>query len=151
MKESIEITKEYYASKLNRSCDSKGITNLDIIFDGTWMTKGFHSNIGIGVIIDQHTKLALDYTVLSKYCHKCSVNKSQKSDEDFAKWYSKHKINECVLNHKGSSAAMEKEALLKLVSDSLGKKIRYIRILSDGDSKAFTAVKQMNGGKRTIS
>ena len=58
-----------------------------------------------------------------------------------------YKSDECEINHKGSSVSMEKEAVVQLFSRSLDYKLRYIRILGDGDSKSYAAVRALNDGK----
>ncbi|KAL8561275.1 hypothetical protein ACOMHN_047130 [Nucella lapillus] len=51
----------------------------------------------------------------------------------------------CEQNYEGSSKAMEKEAAVRMWSRSIRKNgMRYVRMLSDGDSVAYKAVKDAN-------
>ncbi|KAH9383800.1 hypothetical protein HPB48_025570 [Haemaphysalis longicornis] len=38
--------------------------NIDVMFDGTWMTRGWLSHIGVGCIIEVYTGLVIDHVVL---------------------------------------------------------------------------------------
>ena len=54
------------------SPDASGILDIAVSFDGSWQTRGHHSNIGIGFVIDASTGAVLDYEVQSKLCRICS-------------------------------------------------------------------------------
>ncbi|KAG0420407.1 hypothetical protein HPB47_003510, partial [Ixodes persulcatus] len=47
--------------------------NIDVMYDGTWLTRGHNSHAGVGCLIELYTGLVLDHCVLSNYCHGCSV------------------------------------------------------------------------------
>lgn len=84
----------------------------------------------------------VDYHVLSKECHKCSIKKSQcQSDEEFDQWQLEHlAAGDCDINFTGSSPAMEAEGATVLWNRSVERhNIRYKWMVSDGDSKAFSA------------
>lgn len=115
-----------------------GITNIAVTFDGTWLTRGHTSQIGIGCVIDMLTGYVVDFQVMSKYCKECELakNKLNKSSKEFEIWYEEHK-DSCSINHSGSSGSMEVQAASKLWSRSEKIGFRYTSVLSDGDSKAF--------------
>ncbi|GFV55213.1 uncharacterized protein TNCV_145841 [Trichonephila clavipes] len=114
------------------------ITDLNVSFDGTWLTRGHTSLIGVGCVIDMLTGYVVDFEVMSKVCRHCSVakNKLGQSSAEFSIWYEGHK-SECDINHLGSSTSMEMEAALTLWKRSTSLGFRYITVLSDGDCKTF--------------
>ncbi|GFU36845.1 uncharacterized protein TNCV_3727091 [Trichonephila clavipes] len=114
------------------------IADLSVSFDGTWLTRGHTSLIGVGCVIDMLTGYVVDFEVMSKVCRHCSVakNKLGQSSAEFSIWYEGHK-SECDVNHLGSSTSMEMEAALTLWKRSTSLGFRYITVLSDGDCKTF--------------
>ena len=48
--------------------DTDGILNIDVSFDGTWLTRGHKSHIGAAFVIDIPSGLAVDFEVLSNFC-----------------------------------------------------------------------------------
>ncbi|GFT97274.1 uncharacterized protein TNCV_5009131 [Trichonephila clavipes] len=72
------------------------ITDLSVSFDGTWLTRGHTSLIGVGCVIDMLTGYVVDFEVMSKVCRHCSVakNKLVQSSAEFSIWYEGHK-SEC--------------------------------------------------------
>ena len=120
---------------------------VDVIpsFDGTWHKRGFTSNYGVGNVTDAMTGLVLDYEVLSKYCHACSLaEKKDMTQVERDEW----KIDQrpqCQKNYEGSSKGMEKEAALRIWGRSVEKNnMHYTGMLSDGDSVAYKAVCDAN-------
>ncbi|GFV02961.1 uncharacterized protein TNCV_2744241 [Trichonephila clavipes] len=103
------------------------ITDLSVSFDGTWLTRGHTSPIGVGCVIDMLTGYVVDFEVMSKVCRHCSVakNKLGQSSDEFSIWYEGHK-SECDINHLGSSTSMEMEAALTLWKRSTSLGFRYI-------------------------
>ncbi|KAK8736079.1 hypothetical protein OTU49_005223, partial [Cherax quadricarinatus] len=109
------------------------ILDIDVTYDGTWHTRGHHSNIGIGVIIDALTKLVIDYQVLCKFCNICSYrkscwNKKIISDAKCEELVEGHKP-QCHKNCSGTSAKMESEAAVMMWQRSLENKLRYKTIV----------------------
>ena len=47
--------------------DKDDILDVDVVFDGTCLTRGHSSNLGIEFVIDAETGFVLDYNVLSKF------------------------------------------------------------------------------------
>jgi hypothetical protein len=122
-------------------CVSKdGIIDISVSYDGTWLTRGHTSHIGVGCVVDLLTGLCIDAHVMSTYCHICETRgKSVHSNTPllYSSWYEKH-LPECDKNFNGSSGMMEVEAAKVLWNRSVDSyKLRYTTILSDGDSKTF--------------
>lgn len=114
------------------------VADIAVSFDGTWLTRGHTSQIGVGCVIDILTGYALDYEVMSKYCAECAYAKADLGEKsaEYDVWYESHKPS-CSINHTGSSGAMEMEAAYKIWCRSEKLGFRYTTILSDGDSKTF--------------
>ncbi|GFX89784.1 uncharacterized protein TNCV_2245841 [Trichonephila clavipes] len=53
--------REAYGSK-----NDKDIVDIGVSYDGSWLTKGHTSNIGLGCVIDLLTGFVIDYEVMSK-------------------------------------------------------------------------------------
>ncbi|GFX86164.1 uncharacterized protein TNCV_2560461 [Trichonephila clavipes] len=101
-------------SQVKRAYQSNSaITDIDVTFDGTWLTRGHSSQIGVGCVIDLLTGFVMDFEIMSKRCIECEHAKS------------------------GSSCAMEQEAALKLWQRSGDSGFRYTTLLSDGDAKTY--------------
>lgn len=121
------------------------ILDLAVSFDGTWHKRGYTSNYGIGCVIELGTGLVIDFVVLSKYCQNCSTTKTQlgENSAEFYFWYQGH-INDCQKNYEGSSPSMEVHAAEVLWKRSMNYKFRYTKIISDGDSKVFSHLSELN-------
>lgn len=127
--------------------DSDGVLNIDVSFDGTWLTRGHKSHIGATFVIDIPSGLALDFEVLSNFCRPCSINKKKKDKKSFEEWHATTHARKCHLNFPGLSGAMEAEGAVRLWGRSEEKGLRYVTFLGDGDSSSYKAVTNMNEGK----
>lgn len=104
--------------------------------DGTWAQRGFVSKYGVVLVIHLDTGFVIDYELLSKYCKFCEQHKDDRSN-----WYQGHE-EQCNKNFEGSSPAMEMAGWKILWERYVDKcKFRYVTVISDGDSKAFNALK----------
>jgi hypothetical protein len=81
----VDIVKQLYVEVLGLG-PRRGIpySDIDVSFDGTWMTRGrrMASHIGAGFIIELYTGLIVDYVVLSNYCKACAIG----PDKDRRVW-----------------------------------------------------------------
>ena len=126
--------------------DSDTPVDIAVSFDGTWAKRGFTSLVGVVFVIALDTGEVLDYHVLSKECKKCSTKKSKcSSDEEFEEWLIEHQATrQCDINFSGSSPAMEAEGATILWKRSVElHNLRYRWMVSDGDSKAHSAVEDI--------
>ena len=138
-------------SELNEDV-SQPILDIDICYDGSWMTRGFSSNIGIGFVIELVTGLIIDFEVLCRYCHACTLAEKKfgtKSDH-FKKWYKKHE-DKCSINYSGSSGAMETEIFKLLCLRSKDHGFQYVSVLGDGDCKTIDAINALKPYGNEIS
>ena len=72
---------ETYAS-LGIYPDSNGLLDIDVSFDGSWLTRGHTSHIGLRAVIDVHTGFVIDFHICSNYCRICNGYKSQKQKKN---------------------------------------------------------------------
>ena len=123
--------------------DGTEVLDIAVSFDGTWSKRGFTANYGVGIVISADTGEVLDYVVLSKVCELCKAAEKLKSNPvKYQEWKNAHMASSlCQKNYDGSSPAMEKEAAKILWSRSVEKhKFRYVDMVCDGDSKAYSEV-----------
>ncbi|GFU01542.1 uncharacterized protein TNCV_654951 [Trichonephila clavipes] len=114
------------------------ITDIDVTFDGTWLTRGHSSQIGVGCVIDLLTGFVMDFEIMPKRCIEFEHAKSGlgENSAEFHVWY-ESRISSCAINHIGSSCAMEQEAALKLWQRSEDNGFRYTTLLSDADAITY--------------
>ena len=106
--------------------------------DGTWHRRGFSSLFGAVFSISHDTGKVLDYTVKSKHCASCSHWESRdQTSEEYRRWKESH---ECNINFSGSACAMELAGTLQMFCLSSEYKLRYMNLISDGDSKAHSMI-----------
>ena len=55
------------------SLDSSDVLDISVSFDGTWLTRGHSSHIGVGCVVDLLTGLCLDAHVMCTYYHVCET------------------------------------------------------------------------------
>lgn len=87
------------------------------VYDGTWLTRGHTSHIGVGTVIEFYTGLVLNCAVLSNRCHGCTLGPKE-GDESYDSWKASHI---CQKNTDVKSGRMEVEAALILFRQSLEK------------------------------
>lgn len=113
--------------------------NIAVSYDGSWMTRGHSSHIGVGTVIELFTGFVLDYVVLSNFCAACE-QKPKENDPSYQTWVENH---QCQKNTSKKAGEMEVEAALILFRRSLSKhNLRYTTVLSDGDSRAYLALQE---------
>ena len=135
-----ELLKEAY-SEIGVSEDENGILDVAVSYDGTWQKRGHTSHNGAACTIDLLTGLPIDIEVLSNYCAKYSITPDDVKTQE---WVENH-AQACSKNFNGTSGAMEVEAAERLWTRSIEKhNVRYMTMLSDGDSKAFDALTALN-------
>ncbi|KAM7293101.1 uncharacterized protein ISCGN_026231 [Ixodes scapularis] len=118
-----------------------GTVDVTIMYDGTWHKRGYTSHIGVGAVIEYHTGLILDAVVLSNLCLGCQIG-PKPGDQNYHTWHQHHI---CQKNTDAKSGQMEVEAALILFKRSISKHdLRYTTLVSDGDSRTFSALSQEN-------
>ncbi|KAH9372087.1 hypothetical protein HPB48_017428 [Haemaphysalis longicornis] len=115
--------------------------NVDVAFDGTWLTRGCSSHTSVACITEMHTGLVIVHVVLSSFCLGCSTG-PKPDDKAYADWLTAH-TPVCQENIDCKPGQTELEAALIRFRRSLEKyKLSYTTMLSDGDSRTFDALLQ---------
>ena len=119
--------------------------DVAVTVDGTWAKRGFTSNFGVVPAMSVDTGEIIDVAVMSKYCDECA-NWSWLRQDAFTQWKAEHVARgDCDQNHAESSPAMEMRAAVLMWGRSLQlHNLRYRYYVSDGDSKGFSAVNELN-------
>ena len=126
---------------------STDVIDIGVSVDGTWQRRGFSSLNGVLVAVSIDSGKIVDIEPMSRYCRECSVNNRllQDKPDELAAWKINHR-QFCKLNHDGSAPSMEIEGAKRIFSRSLETyNVQYTGFYGDGDSKAFTEVKDMYG------
>ncbi|XP_077503578.1 uncharacterized protein LOC144114016 [Amblyomma americanum] len=111
--------------------------NIAMCYDGTWMTRGHSSHIGVGAVVELFTGYVLDYVLLSNFCLGCETGPKLNTG-GYELWRSHH---ECQKNTNCKAGQMEVEAGKILFERSLQRhNMRYTTMLCDGDSRTFNVL-----------
>ncbi|GFX54864.1 uncharacterized protein TNCV_3317811 [Trichonephila clavipes] len=86
-------------SQVKSNQSNSAITDIDITFDGTWLTRGHSSQIGVGCVIDLLIGFVMDFEIMSKRCIECehAISGLGENSAEFHVWYEGH-ISSCVLS-----------------------------------------------------
>ena len=134
MKEAREKLRKQILEENDQPYDCTTLVEVGVTYDGTWSSRGFTANYGIGFVISADTGQVLDYEFCSKFCQLCEKNPD--ADDE---WKLCHK-SVCTKNHFGSSKSMETKAAERLWGRSIAYNMRYKWMVCDGDSTSFNAV-----------
>jgi hypothetical protein len=138
---SVQTVREAHKELSHPNLNDTDVLDIAVSYDGTWMTRGHSSLIGVACAIDLVTGICVDYHVMSKHCHKCATTGKKLQEigpNAHEAWFQKHKPN-CKKNFDGSSGMMEVEGAKVLWSRSVAQhNLRYTVMLSDGDCKSHT-------------
>lgn len=142
------IVRKEHDAHYNLHLQDDDILNISVSFDGSWLTRGHKSLVGIGCVIDMLTGLVLDVHVLNMHCTVCARTGEwirKETPQNFEKWLADHKASGlCATNYQGTSGMMEVKAAEVLWSRSIEKyKIRYTTMVSDGDSKSYNRLLEL--------
>ncbi|RXG57751.1 Dehydrogenase/reductase SDR family member 11 [Armadillidium vulgare] len=141
------VVHKYYEKYFPNSVNESGRAMIVVCFDGSWKTRGHHSHIGIGFVVDSETNLIVDFHILCNFCQMCALYKKKLNGSKFDEWVKQHKEkNECDQNFSAelSSGSMEPEIARILWERSKNSNLWYTTMVTDGDSKAHTKVKEIS-------
>ncbi|KYN50476.1 hypothetical protein ALC57_00113 [Trachymyrmex cornetzi] len=141
----IEGEQEHHLTEKKQQEKVKTITNISVSFDGSWPTRGHRSKHGIGCVIDVETGFVIDFDIMTKFCQLCVIAASKLGENtaDYETWQQRH-VDFCQQNHSGSSAAMETSVAEIIWKRSEDYGFRFTTMLSDGDSKTFNFLQNLN-------
>ncbi|KAK7478806.1 hypothetical protein BaRGS_00029905, partial [Batillaria attramentaria] len=138
--ETVKYVREVHAKHSGITLSDDDVLDISVSFDGSWITRGHTSHIGIGCVVVLLTGLCIDAHVMCNFCLKCATTGKKIFEEkplEYAAWLVKH-LPACEKNFTGSSGMMEVEAARVLWRRSVTRhKLRYTVLLSDGDTKSF--------------
>ena len=92
-------------TEYTRACEIKDDMkrNIDVSSDGTWMTRGHSSKVGVVTTIGMDTGKVLDTESRSKICKSCEYWSKQDHNTDrYRAWQVEHHTV-CTMTHTGSS------------------------------------------------
>ncbi|GFO40999.1 hypothetical protein PoB_006750400 [Plakobranchus ocellatus] len=142
--ETVAKVRQQHARDRGIDIDEDTILDIAVSYDGTWLTRGHQSHIGIGCVIDVLTGLVIDCLVLSDFCQVCATTgkiKRQGHPDAYRRWLETHKEEGCDKNYDGTSGMMEVKVAEILWLRSIERhKLRYVTLVSDGDSKAYNRI-----------
>ena len=114
--------------------------DISVSCDGTWLTRGHSSQLGVCTVIGAKSGKVLDTEVLSLSCKSCQRWQNKTDTIQHTEWWEIHE-NECNINHSGSAGSMEAEGMKRIFCRSVGThNLRYVNYIGDGDTKSFKAV-----------
>ena len=79
--------------------------DVDLTYDGTWMTRGHRSNTGVGFVMNLEIGAVLNFEVMSSFCQKCLVKEKVLPPEEFGEWKEEHVF--CIKNFDTKSAMIK--------------------------------------------
>ena len=119
------------------------LTDATCMCDGTWQRRGHSSLVGAVVCISAHKYKVVDIEVLRKHCRVCQrLQYMDKASEEYRMINDKHC---CSKNYDGSAGNMEVVGCERIFNRSVAeRKLRYVKYIGDGDSKAYSSVAEKN-------
>ncbi|GBO08645.1 hypothetical protein AVEN_50696-1 [Araneus ventricosus] len=115
-------------------------TDITVSGDGTWMTRGHTSQIGVCTVIGADIGKVIDVEALSKACKGCSRWEGPRVGSAFKKRHARHS-QVCTKSHIGSSGKMEGDGMVKLFQRSESERgVRYLNYIGDGNSSTFLSI-----------
>ncbi|KAK3880998.1 hypothetical protein Pcinc_014547 [Petrolisthes cinctipes] len=142
MKDVISAVFTHYESYDILPEQTTGLLDITVSYDGTWMTRGHSSHIGVGFVVEVDTGFIIDRKVISNFCQVCSSREKRQLPAT-PEWMARH-ASSCNKNYTGTSASMGTEAARRLWSRSTQLGLRYTTYVGDGDSSTYQAVQQLN-------
>lgn len=126
--------------------DSDGILNINVSFDGTWLTKGHKSHIGAKFVMEINSGMTVDFEILSNFCRACAIMKKKKDKNSFKHWQITKHAGKCQNSFEGKSGSMKAAGAKRMWERSQNKGYRYVTFFGDGDSSSFKTISEMNDG-----
>lgn len=127
------------------NADDTGKLNVEVSYDGTWMTRCHKSHNGINLVMEVNTGFITDLEILSNFCMSCAhmkkLNKAQ-----FNMW--KYEHQNCYQNFERNAGAMEKEIAVHLWGRSAANcHLRYTTFVSNSVPSTYKAMCALNEGQ----
>ncbi|GFO14624.1 hypothetical protein PoB_004112900 [Plakobranchus ocellatus] len=142
------LVRQEHIRQYHLAVEENSLLDIAVSYDGSWLTRGHKSLIGIGCVIDVLTGLIIDGHVLSLYCHiwaRTGAWIKRETPQRYDRWFQEHlDSGDCTVNFAGSSGMMEVRIAEVLWGRSIQRyNLRYTTIVSDGDSKSFNRLLEL--------
>ncbi|PVD27848.1 hypothetical protein C0Q70_13023 [Pomacea canaliculata] len=128
------------AQEYEQAEEVEGDENRDIHVssDGTWMTVGFSSQVGVVTTIGMKNGKVIDTQAKSKVCKSCDYWKKQDPNSDkYCAWAAPHAAY-FTLTHEGFSGLMEASGTCDIFKRSVEQyKLRYTGFVGDGYTNTY--------------
>ncbi|CAF1490025.1 unnamed protein product [Adineta steineri] len=143
---SFESAADEAAEQSSEPFDRKGVTNIKVSVDGTWLTRRGHSSLhGVATVCStSDPPKVLDFECLSRHCTTCSglLGIKEHSPKMYKRLLAKHIEDGCEANHSGSSGGMEAAGIVEVFRRSEVKHLlRYTTYIGDGDANNERALR----------
>ncbi|XP_031566223.1 uncharacterized protein LOC116301325 [Actinia tenebrosa] len=120
--------------------------DVGVSLDDSGCTRGWSATDACVGVISTDTGKVVDVVHKTSSCSECKKmdaprEKGEVDKMNYLSWFLEHEPK-CMLNHEGSSSAMEAAGAVELYQRSVEKNLRYIPFIGDGDSKAYSEVCQ---------
>ena len=67
----VQFVCKVHAEHFGISLSDDDVLDISVSFDGTWLTRGHSSHIGVGCVVDLLTGMCVDAYVMCTYCQIC--------------------------------------------------------------------------------
>ena len=120
--------------------EATGGRDLKVSGDGTWLTRGYSSKVGVVTLVGERTGKALDLEVLSTVCSGCNSYTGPKGGSEYETWWAIHK-GDCTSNHSESAGLMEVNGMISIFQRSNSRSnVRYTDYIGDGNTKTYSRI-----------
>ena len=102
-REAAQQVRQYHLAQAHLPPDSDQVLDISVSYDGSWLTRGHSSHVGVGCVIDIATGLCIDAHVMCTYCQVCESTGKKILNErplEYAAWLVNH-MPKCDNNYKG--------------------------------------------------
>ncbi|XP_061171002.1 uncharacterized protein LOC133180520 [Saccostrea echinata] len=145
-KTAVETTRSSLHDEIQATLEYEGTDELTVSVDAGWQKRGsgrsFDSLSGHCSMIGSQTGKIIDYDIRTKCCKICeSATRSGKDPKD----------HDCRKNWEGSSKAMEKDMVAKMVSRKMEEGVNITNVVADEDTTTFCHLRNIHKNITKIS
>ena len=109
--ETEKFMRQAHAQQFGLTLSDDDVLDISVSFDGTWLTRGHTSHIGVGCAVDLLTGMCVDAYVMCNFCQTCeSTGKAlfKEKPTEHAAWLEEH-LGECEKNFTGKSFEQQQQ------------------------------------------
>ena len=93
LSQTVQFVCKVHAEHFGISLSDDDVLDISMSFDGTWLTRGHDSHIGVGCVVDLLTGMCVDAYVMCIYCQICELTGKalyQEKTMEYAAWLVHH-------------------------------------------------------------